>query len=253
MEGDELTALLAGRPWNTAFDGNAIVLEPNGTLPTATLPGGMELTLLSPTLEHLRRLKPVWEREVRAHGLQPGVPADTPVGTPEGLESFGPPEAPDIVTLAASPFQTDRSKPNASSIAVLARYHGHSVILSADAYPDVLLASVQQLARASGTERLTVSAFKVPHHGSRANVHRELLAHVTTQNYLFSSNGSRTKHPERESVARVLAEASNPRLLFNYDTDYTRIWDDRALQDQHGYQTVIADGDNGLRVHLEAE
>jgi hypothetical protein len=79
VQGERLSALLGhdvpGRqhlPWIQAFDGNAVVIPDAGPLPQRTLPGGFEITLLSPTPEKLARLLPKWEAEVRKAGLVPG-------------------------------------------------------------------------------------------------------------------------------------------------------------------------------------
>ena len=51
-------------PWNEWLHGGAIVLA-GDDLPVHTLPCGMKLTLLSPTRDKLRKLAPVWTRELK--------------------------------------------------------------------------------------------------------------------------------------------------------------------------------------------
>ena len=51
----------------------------------------------------------------------------------------------DLDTLAKRRFDADDSRPNGSSIAVLAEYGGMRVLLAADAYADVLAQALQAL------------------------------------------------------------------------------------------------------------
>jgi hypothetical protein len=43
-----------------------------------------------------------------------------------------------------------------------------------------------------------------------------------------------------------------PSLCFNYQSDYTRVWDDTDLKDEHGYETTYPDAGprQGLRIVL---
>ena len=97
------------------------------------------------------------------------------------------------------------------------------------------MASIRSLA---GAGRLKVHAFKLPHHGSRNNVSRELIEAVDCDRYLFSTNGSQFHHPHGEAVARVLKFGrGQPELVFNYRSDETSIWDVASLKNKHGYTT----------------
>lgn len=88
VQGEKLTTLLwpLFARWNKAFGGKAIVVPEQGTLPVVTLPGGMKLTLLSPTPEKLQALKPQWEKECAKAGLEP---QKEPPEHPKGLELLG--------------------------------------------------------------------------------------------------------------------------------------------------------------------
>jgi hypothetical protein len=240
VQGERLTKLLwplASR-WNSAFGGKAVVVPPSGPLPTKTLPGGMKLTLLSPTPEKLLELRAEWAKVCADEGLDPQV---VPPVTPEGLEPMG---ALDVNGLAAAAFEEDDKPANGSSIAFLAEFGGKSVLFGADAHPKVL---EDAIARLPGG-RVTVDAFKLPHHGSRNNLSPTLLTRVTSPRFLFSTNGSYFKHPHRETVARILkASAGGCQLRFNYKSAYTSIWNSAPLQRQWRYQASYparaSDGD----------
>lgn len=251
VDGERLTELLAGRDWNAAFEGRAVVVPDEGVLPALELQGGLTLTLLSPGVPQLAALRGVWIETVRAHGLDPADPEPEPYPEPPpGLQAMGA-VMPDVPGLAAKHFTADTAKPNGSSIAVLAEHEGSSVLLAADAFPAVVLASVERLLAERNGERLAVSAFKLPHHGSRANIHLPLLERVACERFLFSTSGARTHHPNEEAVARVLATHDKPELLFNYRSDYNKIWCEQRVVDQLRYSLCCPEeGKAGLAVVL---
>jgi len=233
-------------PWNEWREREAIVVE-GGALPVCTLPGGMKLTLLSPGSAELRRLAPVWTRELKRHGLEPGSRVDYSrflKGTPS--------TSTDVDQLADTPFNGDTAAANGSSIAFLAEFGGASVLFGADAYAPTLVASIQRLLGERGLERLRLDAFKLPHHGSQNNLSSELMNLIDCRNYLFSSNGDHFYHPDRQVVARVIKYGGNqPSLHFNYRSRYTEVWSGPALQEKYGFKTHYPDAAApGLRISL---
>jgi beta-lactamase superfamily II metal-dependent hydrolase len=232
--------------WNTATKGRAIVLPADGEPLTHRLPSGLELTLLSPTAAKLSALAPKWRKEIEALGKKPGDKGFLASAAARGTPST------DVQALSNAVFESDTAANNGSSIAVLAEFQGKSVLLGADAHAPLLVQSLQKLLKARGQSRLKLSAFKLPHHGSRNNLNKELLELLDCQNYLFSSNGSLFQHPDREAVARVIRFGGpQPRLHFNYDSAVNGVWKGAGLQRQHGYETVYPPaGQQGLRVQL---
>jgi hypothetical protein len=256
VEGELLTQALVtrGLPWNDAFGGRAVGVNPEGPLPRKEFADDLSLTVLSPYAQQLADLKPVWNEIVRGAGLEPGQPAEeTPTEpVPEGLEHLGPAGLPDVPALAAVPFHADTAEANGSTIAVLLEHDGVSTVLCGDAFPAVVLTSVQRLLEERRTDRLATDAFKLPHHGSHANISKELLERIDTRRFLFSSNGSHTRHPHPESVARVLVTtAPEASLFFNYRTHFNEAWDAQVLKDDFHYKAVYpAEGASGLTVDL---
>jgi len=93
----------------------------------------------------------------------------------------------DIKALADAPFQSDRTPPNGSSIAFLAEYQGKSCMFLGDAHAPVLVDAIERLLAHRGEEKLRVDAMKLPHHGSRNNVSRELIELLDCPRYLVST------------------------------------------------------------------
>ena len=253
VQGERLTdrILHLHIPWNSAFNGKAIFVTDSGPLPQKTLPGGMRLTLLSPTLTGLTDLKPKWSQEVRQANLDPGfgLAANDGIHPGDEDEAFGAQELPEVETLARSAFEGDTSEANGSSIALLAEFEGKRVLLAADAHADVLMAALDRLSPGS---RVPIDLFKISHHGSKYTTSRELIEKINCPLYVFSTNGSIFKHPDQETVSRVIvAGGGQPKLVFNYRSPRNEIWDLAFLKGKYGYQAAYpADQDKGIEIEV---
>lgn len=269
------------RVWNAGLaDGMVAIDRTTGKLPVVDLPGECRLTLLSPDHERLLELKDRWGDELRKAEIASGDEAALrrgleksrnlqPLGDVLGGE--GEPvedrfELPDPAghDLAAglddalgggdgeaganAPFGGDDSRANGSSIAVLLEYPKDKpkvrFLLAGDAWPSVLETSVDRLLLGPG-QRLSLTGFKLPHHGSVANVSAPLLRKLHCQHYLVSTSGAVFRHPHKRAVELLLAEHGaprKPRLHFNYLTDTTRAWSDSADQQARRYVAVHPKG-----------
>jgi hypothetical protein len=209
------------------------------TLPVTTLPGGMKLTLLSPRAPELRKLGPVWTRELRKYGLAPGTRVDY-----SRFLKGKPSTSTDIDALADERFDGDAGIPNGTSIAVLAEFAGASALFAADAHAPVLVEAIRALLRQRGTDRLKLDAFKVSHHASQNNVSTELIQLLDCRRYLVSTNGSHFCHPDRQAIARILKYGgANPALHFNYRSPYNEVWAREDLQGKYRYSAHYPEGD----------
>lgn len=254
-------------------------------LPTVDLPGDCRLTLLSPDHERLLTLKDRWKKELdRAHvqsgdvatlrrklaasrslrplgdvlGSEDGdelveagerryeLPADDDSDLRAGLEDTlgrGSGEA-----GADAPFGSDASAANGSSIAVLLEYPAAApkvrLLLAGDAWPGVLESSITTLLGDPGG-RLAIDAFKLPHHGSVANLSPSLLARLRCSHYLVSTSGALFRHPHKRALELILEHHSGPGrplLHFNYLTRCTAPWSDQTDQRKRGYRALHPTG-----------
>ena len=249
VEGERLTTLLVegGHNWNHAFEQQAVVVGDEGPLPVKQLDGGLQLTVLSPYLPQLAKLRPIWEPLVREHGLDPAVEPAEPDPLPPEIESLG---TPSVEELAAKRFKQDTAEPNGSSIVVLAEFEGHRALLCADAFPEIVRGSVERLLE-PGQDRLALDAFKLPHHGSRANINLDLLRRVNAPLHLISSDGTATRHPNPEAIARTIVTQDHPRLRFNYRTKFTEAWEPRGVGGFAWEAEFPPVGSKGLTVKLD--
>ncbi len=258
-QGEEFSRLLEdpkrGLPWNRAMSATGakvpapIVIASGKPLPSFELPDGMRLTLLSPGANQLTRLGRLWQSALRE--LQTGPKMLGRKVPPPPVTNFA---AFDLEALANAPERKDPSVPNGSCIALLAEFDGRSILLTGDAYADVLATSIKALQRERGHdgEKLKLDALKLSHHGSANATTSALLNLIDCPRYLVSTNGNIFYHPDRESIARVILHGGDqPTLLFNYRSTFNGLWDEPSLRKRYRYHSVYpAEGKEGLRVSL---
>lgn len=104
----------------------------------------------------------------------------------------------------------DTSRPNLSSIVLLAESGGRRMLLAGDARGDHILAGLEASGKLPPGGSMHVDLFKLPHHGSCRNNSEELLARVTADTYVISADG---KHgnPDRETLERLAAARAGAR------------------------------------------
>jgi hypothetical protein len=217
--------------WNTAFDGGPVATaEPGQFIELPSEDDGPRITVLSPTLKRLTSLRKQWAKALaKAREGEPELapPRDVvPLAKLEDLES-----------LAAQKSSNDGSVPNGSSIGLLLEHRGASCLLSGDGFSKVLGEGLTGLAAARGVEAIEVDAFKLPHHGSQANIASALVAAAPARHYVVSSNGDTFNHPDDVALARVVVGAPEGLTLwFNYENERTRRWADPDLRDRFGHK-----------------
>jgi beta-lactamase superfamily II metal-dependent hydrolase len=107
----------------------------------------------------------------------------------------------------------DRSPTNLSSIVVLARAAGRSVLLTGDATHAEILSGLKTAGELRD-DHLHVDLLKVPHHGSNRNVTSEFFEQVTADTYLISADG---KHgnPDRRTLHWLVDAARKQKRRFS--------------------------------------
>ena len=243
-EGFKTVIEKAGFPLNAAFDGKSVVVPDEGPLPELKLMGGATITLVSPTWDKLKKLRPKWEAECKKAKILPGggaEPADV-------LGKHPPPTMIDVDKLLKVGFRQDPSEANGSCIAFIFEWGGKRLLLGADAHPSVVLESLKRL---SPHDPVPLHGFKVCHHGSRNNTMSELLDHIECSRFLVSTNGETFGHPDPETLARIVSRPGNKELCFNYDSEYSRPWSKLSLRQHYRYEVALPDDNaGGLVVEL---
>ncbi len=240
--GEELGPLLLDRswPWNAQFSGGPVEIPDSGRR-RITL-GEAQLILLSPDRNKMTALLPDWEKQCKKAGLQPGSTIeDYPADDGEDIESFG---TLNVDALAAQNFSNDHSTANGSSIAFIFEFGGKRILCAGDAHEDLLCRQLRALG-ATPQQPLALDAFKIPHHGSRYNLSRELLELLHCQHYLVSTNGNYFKHPDDVAIARLAKFGTpNATIHFNYLTAHNRHWDNPEWMRNYQYRVAYPRPEN---------
>ncbi len=248
LQGLDLMKLLDAdfpQAWNRCTLRKAICIAEDGSPTSISLPGGMEIKVVSPDKGKLLKLHEEWKEVVEAFGSEVEEQEAVDDHALAGFETMG--GGVDIDLLADVKFSEDKGAPNGSSIGLLLSFAGKSALMLGDAHPSLVVQSLKQL---SPAQPLNVDCVKVSHHGSRKNTNRELAAWLRSPTWIFSSNGAQTKHPNPEAVARILKYSKGKKsLFFNYRTTFNERWDNADLQEEHGYRVVFG-GESGNSVRL---
>jgi beta-lactamase superfamily II metal-dependent hydrolase len=257
VQGEKLGAAIASQPqikWNGSFNGKAVMIPDQGELPQREF-AGLTLTVLSPGKAELMILKPVWEKECIKAGLKPGdiEQATAALEADRRLRPKRLGAAVDVEALNSEAYVGDASPANGSSIALLAEFERKAVLLGADAHSEVLEKGVLRLLAQRGRKKLKIDACQVLHHGSKFNNSPALVNLLDCTRWLFSTNGDKFEHPDRETIARILVSrgSDETKLYFNYRSECNDCWDSAGLRRTWHYDAIYpASGKTGIAVEL---
>lgn len=214
-EGDALrvSAMSLGVPINLLFGGGSVLLDASPTLRMA----GIRIDVLGPSTSILAKLRGEWLKWLTRHG--------------RGIASG----------RIAAAVSADNTIPNLSSIVLLIRARGRSMLLTGDGRGDHIIDGLRErgLLQEGGT--LHVDLLKVPHHGSARNASPEFFRTVTADRYVLSANG-RYGNPDLEALIWIV-DAANGRpieLICTNQTDSLRELISLRPPKELGYRLTIA-------------
>ena len=241
-------------PWNTAFGGKAVCIEHERTI---AIDENTSVFVLSPSQDKLDALRNLWIKELKKFGQKMAPYA---LGYDDAFEMWlswqnsdavtGPRKvsaAADVESLAALPLPVDNAPANGSSIAFVLTIGEMKLLMLADAHMDLICASLDEYS--SG--KIFFDLIKVAHHGSAGNISEALLEKIDGKRYLFSTNGDRHNHPDRETIARIIIRpATHTReLIFNYRTANAAFFDREDWKIKYNYNITYL-GDEPHKITL---
>ncbi|ASV32331.1 MULTISPECIES: ComEC/Rec2 family competence protein [Maribacter] len=190
---------------------------------------GVQLKILSPDNSQLKKL-------VGEYNKKTGDPVYT-----SGKKEDWAKNLKDIIqkeTLDSFRFKQDTSVKNGSSITVLLTYAEKNFLFLADSHPDRVLKSLQELGY-SKEKPIPVELFQISHHGSKSNMHKELLEVVKTNKYVISTDSSSHGHPHKATLARIISVNPQAVIYFNYENVKKSIFTEQDLNDFPNFETKL--------------
>ena len=182
-QGRDLRQIAEMLAWNVNHGFDSLVKGGAKKANLRKIDKALEFVVLGPLQEQLDALQNEWAKKVEKLRKK----------------KLGPAEA--QAEIAAF---LDKSIPNLSSIAVLARSGGKTMLLTGDARGDFLLDGLRGAKLLDGGT-LHVDVLKVPHHGSDRNVDAAFFSSVTADHYVVSADG---KHGNPDNaMLKMLTDA----------------------------------------------
>lgn len=158
----------------------------------------VKIIVLSPTIKDLEIMKEEWKSEIGIDNLG----ARSSVEDQKDLDEI----------IIEDSFTNDNNQFNNASITFQISTKESIGLFLGDSSSNSVL---NGLAQSRLIKKGNVDFIKVPHHGSKSNISKELLKAFKTENYLVSTNGSGGK-PHKKTIARMLSEAHKVNLYCNY-------------------------------------
>ena len=249
-QGSALASLIlkGGYDWNAQFNHNAICVE-NGT--DIDLSSNVKLILLSPDKSKLQNLMIFWKKELRKLGVSSSalnsqffddafeflVSQEKPKkkNINKNISSKGV----NIDKLMTDIFEEDESPTNGSSISFVLEYGNKKILFLGDSHPSII---ERELTKKYSQDKLWFDAIKISHHGSSKNTSPNLLSFIDSDTYFISTNGNKFFHPDLTTIARIVGRqtSSNRKLIFNYETDTSKFFDNEKLKETYNYSVSIS-------------
>lgn len=179
---------LLALPRNSGFDG---LVVPSADREPVRFGDKLELQVVGPLPDQVKKLREEFAKQL-------------PKGRQEALAAY-----------------SDTSIANLSSIVVLARYQGKTMLLTGDARGDYVLEGLAQQKLLDAKGRLHVDILKMQHHGSDRNTEVGFFEKVTADHYIASANGT-YENPDRatfEMLVKARPKTDRYSIYLTYELD----------------------------------
>jgi hypothetical protein len=217
-EGDALrvAAQVQGVPINARLGGGSVMLDGSSTVRL----GGMRIDVVGPGEQILAKLREEWLDWLARHGR---------------AIASGP---------TAAAVAADQSTPNLSSIVLLIRARGKTLLMTGDGRGDQIVDGLRERGFLGPNGGLHVDLLKLPHHGSARNASKEFFQTVTADRYVISANG-RYGNPDLDCLLWIVDAAAGRRIeiIVTNKTDSIRELVRQRPPQQNGYVLTVAPAD----------
>jgi hypothetical protein len=213
-------------PINTRFPDGRVLLDDAPSLRLA----GPTVDVIGPGEQILAKLRRQWLAWLEEHGRD----------VEKGLMPVG--------------VAPDQSVPNLSSIVLLVRTRGKSVLLTGDGRGDQILDGLGERGLLDDQGRTHVDVLKVPHHGSARNASLDFFRKVTADTYAISADG-RYGNPDEECLRWIVDAAVDDgreiELVLTNQTEASQRLVAERPPAQFGYRVrVLPPGEDSITIPI---
>lgn len=253
-QGTTLGALLLNGDysWNSDFNKKAVCVENSRFI---NIDEDSQIILLSPNTEKLDNLKTLWKSELTKYDLKYSKEdgelyddafemlltwvKESQVKSIQAISS----NKMQIKELLASIPIEDKTPTNGSSIAFILKIKEKLLLFLADSHPGLILKSLLEY-QPEGI--INFDTIKVSHHGSFNNISPNLLEKIDSGIYIFSTNGNKHNHPDKETIAHIVGRKSEfeRKLFFNYKTLNSEYFNNKDWMKAYNYSIHYLNQDN---------
>lgn len=253
-QGTTLGALLlnGNYSWNSDFNKKAVCIENKRFI---NVDEDSQIILLSPNTEKLDNLKTLWKSELTKYDLKYSKEdgelyddafemlltwvKESQVKNIQAISS----NRMQITELLSSVPIEDKTPTNGSSIAFILKIKEKSLLFLADSHPGLILKSLVEY-QSEGI--IDFDSIKVSHHGSFNNISPELLEKIDSGIFIFSTNGNKHNHPDKETIAHIVGRKSQfeRKLFFNYKTVNSEYFNNKDWMKAYNYSIHYLNQDN---------
>ena len=240
--------LQGGYSWNEDFNNNAVIVD---TRRNIFLNEYAKIFLLSPDNQKLEKLKILWNEELKRYGINFSFVSSTLYDDAfEMLLAWEKEKASkqhgeisasgSISDLVKCLPKVDTTATNGSSIAFILEIQEKKLLFLSDSHPDLIVKSLNEYQREGP---IKFDFIKVSHHGSFGNISQELLNKIDATRFLFSTNGRRNNHPDKETIAHIINQSTDSikELYFNYTTKNSAFFDREDWRKEYHYSINYLD------------
>ena len=142
---------------------------------------------------------------------------------------------------AISESCADKSKTNASSIAICFNFYGKKLLFLGDANSEDICDALISWST-EFKQDLLFDVVKLPHHGASGN-NLDMLNIMDAHYFILSTDGVKFSHPSKETVAKIISRptATTRHLIFNYKNEIYNLFSDVPTQKQYDYAIHLYD------------
>lgn len=263
-QGSRLAANLHnyGYSWNTGFGGQAVLYTEEEPI---HLNDEVKITVLSPTMKELTKLKKVWKDELK--DKFPTIGLNNDIIFDDAIECISlmrrPNNVPNLMrdtstttnleNLANMLFEEDIDEINASSITCIIEFMDKKILLLGDSVSSIIETQIKKMYKETEFP-IIFDAIKVAHHGSSKNTRNELLDIIDSEHYFISTNGSVHGHPDIETIAKIIVKENRGmtrNIYFTNKISKLDIFDSKEWQQKYQYKTHYRSiSEDSLQIYL---